>query len=182
MSHCGQYKTVPALVVYVFRHTGSRIYLLAVLEYVHGLKTMYVTRTYHLSNVFFFLCWRTWFRLYCKCDIFIFLYISKMYWIHYKDEGISVSSLLKTPCNGSEFNWSCVALVGGKCGQRVMQVKQQEGASRCWVLGCQQQKLITHNLAAANRKQKEAGVIKTRTNCIILLLRSLCLYEIGSMQ
>lgn len=56
----------------------------------------------HLSPFQISSCWRTWFRSYCKCDIFIFLYLSKMYWIHYKDELISVSSLLKTPCNGSE--------------------------------------------------------------------------------
>lgn len=87
LSHRSQYKTLPALVVYVFWHTGSRINMFVSGASVSTWAKKYVTRTYHLFKNFLHHR-RTWFHLYCKCDIFIFLYLCKMYWIHYKDEGI----------------------------------------------------------------------------------------------
>lgn len=56
-----------------------------------------------------------------------------------------------------------------------MQVKQQEGPSPCWMLDYQQQKLITLNLRRRQIGNKAAKFF-------ILLLETLCLYEIGSMQ
>lgn len=60
-----------------------------------------------------------YFSVYLKCIL-----------IHYKDEGVSASSVLKTPSNGSEsLNGDVWLRVEGNVGS-IMQVKQQEG-SRC---------------------------------------------------
>lgn len=155
MSHCSRHKTVPAL--------GG----LCCFDILEAVLVCNSVCNSHFSP---FKCFYVEGPdLYCKCDIFIFLYVSKMYWIHYTDEGVSVSSLLKTPCNGSESLTDNMQLwLDGNVGSELRKLNSRRAHSHCWMLDCQQQKLITLNLGET--KTQNWSVIKARSSFIILLL------------